>query len=257
MPNRRIYRTATDKRVQALQRQAQAKARYYEREHGVDITAPKFDVRTMSGSQKLAAIRQLEHFKKQQWVAGVAGTPIPRDTARELQRTIKQVNKRAYEHLQKYANVKLQGDMTVGNFTFMRYGDHLPTMMPQARTNAPGEYAPIRRSPGGFKTEAAMRRYIDTLKQRLTRGYKNERSDLYQQNMGQMIKDAGSAHILDSVNALTNEQRDVLFNMTPFMAEIKFIYEGEKSPDHPGRQEVAQRSRGKAAELIDAVRRNV
>lgn len=251
----RLYRTPTDRKLQAARARAQRKRTYWDKRGIVLDLPPRVDVRTATGSQKLAEIRALERFSKAD--PGVPTfnerSPIPKSLWREHQRKTREVNKQSYQAWHKYRNVEI-GGQKLGTFNSMRYGDREDYVkrLSYARTNTPpGVYSPIHRVSTGFSSRHAVERHIQELDERLSGQWQQKMTTTARDIAMDMMKQIGGRdERMKKIESMTDTQIDVLVNMTPFMHHLKLEYEEYlgKADDKIGRIATSQ-----ADDIVDDV----
>lgn len=246
----RLYRTATDKRLQALNTKARRKTRYYA-DKGVKLAPPVTSPVGLSGSQKLAAARRLEKFLTVRPIAGARGAPITRSAWRQYEKMQAKLNKRNLAARAKYGDIPLPGGTDVERYTSTRWGAvwaieyYRPNKM-----GSSGEYAPQQKTPRAFPNDEALGKAMRKMQKQIDNNSKRQSWQVNRKRLEGMLTNTGNDDLIKLVKGLSSEQRDVLLNLTPFLENIGYVYKETN-------REVADSALSRAHVIVNTVKTHV
>lgn len=201
---------------------------------GVKIGGTEYDPRVKKQNinrynkrQLEAYVRRLDNFtdRSNQFVAGRAGTPIPKSQYESFQRAQLASNIRAEKYLKPHAdrvlpttNVSVSQrlhDLDAKEFNVLRMGRGTNTAPFQINTQTATDFYDAKAMQAA---EKAMRKKIQT-------NYLPRTLKRYRSNAAVMLETVGESELSKQVANLSDQEFDLLWNLTSFPEGIKLNYE--------------------------------
>lgn len=247
--------TPLERSIRAAQEQAQAKAASWRTDYASDLPAPNLarDPAKMSGSARRAYLKQLNKFNATEFLPNSSGKPLSPNAINAYKQAEQRYNDYARAKILKYGDVKLPGYGTIYERAMRldQSGFHqLKNISPK---HAPGRYITRRRDPQGFRSDEAAYKMAKQLED------KSKDKDLAvvfgkrMDTVRELLAPIGDERLVNKVNQLSRTQKDVLFNLTPFMAVIAEIYHGDDMNNHHMREAGLAEAHG----IVNAIRDQV
>lgn len=221
--------------VRKRQRAANAKVSRL-RQRGVEVGGTPFDVRRNVNSVKSYNSRQLKSYlnklnnftsRSTSFVGDVNGSPIPAQKWRAYKAQERKYNSKGSRELGKFANVKLPfSDATVEQ----RRNSIVNTNVLRAQGQAVrSPYEPMSRKAGRINGVAALERLTKDMERRNSRTYLADELKNQREQLSDMLTEIGMPEEIARIDALDDDQFNVLFNYTSFITEVSLDYENAKA----------------------------
>lgn len=230
---------------------------------GVKISGTEYDPRVNRGNINRYTRKQLQSYinrldgftdRSNQYVAGRAGVPIPKQDYVTFQRAQRAHNLKTERYLKPHENRILPTtNVTVGQrlhdldakeFNVLRMGRGVSDVPFQTNTQKAGD----------FMSAKSMRAAEKAMRKKLERNHLPKLLNRYRRNANIMLDTIGEHDMIKKLDSLSDEQFDVLWNLTGFPSGIKLTYENTKSgTSAKWAQEIAHDSMLEGKELISWV----
>lgn len=251
--------------VARLRRATTRKVSRLKQRSGAQVSGTEFDPRRkphVEGrytQRQLATYRdQLQGFlsRKNQFVGGASGVPIPRSEWDRYKTAEKAYNAKVNEHFQRVADIELPAPIphTRGE----TLGSRMERMTPSHRhlrnevVNSP--YDPLERSPRSVVSRDKLAKLIESLEAKMAPDYDERQAEASRDQFRRMADEIGDAELKDRVDKLSDEQFDVLWNYTSFPWDLSLDYEVHRllheGKDRPFLREAAENARKGFERLI-------
>lgn len=212
---------------------------------GVEVGGTNEDVRRdprklkrYTRAQLNTYLRKLNTFlsRRQSYIAGVEGVPLPGDRVRVLQKEIRTYNDKAREHAASVANIKLPGnDLTVAE----RAANMTPTVRRAGGSPNTRPFSETRLKPSNIPGVDALNKLIADFQRKNSPGYLSKHLTKQRDNAEKLLIAVGHGEHIELLRGLTDDQFDTVWNETSLPAELgmgsglmRFKTEGRKNAAH-------------------------
>lgn len=214
--------------VKHLQRNAGKKVSRL-RSKGVNLAGsgvdPRKDPKLIDRYNRTQLKTQLERLgefnsRKNQYVPGVGGRPIPKVEWDKYKRTEKKFNQNILDIRAKIDNVRL------GN-SAMTIGQRYEVMVPKTGPSMGGgsmRYFPMSRSSRGVTGPDSIQRLIDDLEKKMEPNYQSEQESRLRDNFDHLLKYSGRDDLRALANELNSEEFAIIWNFSPVVATLAENY---------------------------------
>lgn len=198
------------------------------RSRGVELGGSNYDVRRdlskvkrYNATQLRAYANQLNSFveRKNAFVPGDSGVPLPAAKWREYKRLEKRYNEIGNREYSKVGEIFLPQPG-------VRVRDRRKILSQSAigeAVNAP--YQEIDRQARGITSETALDRLTDQMRKKTSREYLPGEIAKSREQFMNMLTEIGNPEFIEAANKLSDDQFDTLWNYTSFATEISSDYE--------------------------------
>lgn len=215
--------------VKRLKKAVTRKVSRIKTQQGIYMSGTSHDPRKAPRSESSMAEHQLREYRhslstfldrSNQFVPDSQRRPMPRSEWREYKSLEAKWNQRVQSHLENINSVRLPSGMTIAERDAMMRPNH--PQMSNPTVNGPRE---IDRDPTNVAGSASLRRLKSQMLERLSEDYFEKLNESGKETFGKMVDVIGDDDLSSKVNALSDEQFEILWNWTPFATAMSFQYE--------------------------------